>query len=145
MELHTISSTKKKKARRVGRGGKRGTFSGRGTKGQKARSGRRIRPQLRDALKKIPKRRGYRFRVFRIQPISINLKVLEQNFVSGDTITPTVLLEKKVITKQGGRIPAVKILGSGDITKNISVQECAVSASAKEKIQKAGGSITNKK
>ncbi|MBI4136288.1 MAG: hypothetical protein HY481_01940 [Candidatus Vogelbacteria bacterium] len=49
----------------VGRGGKRGTTAGRGTKGQKARAGHRIRPAIRDVIKKLPKRRGYRFRPHR--------------------------------------------------------------------------------
>lgn len=59
MKLHEIrSSSRSYKKRRVGRGGKRGKTSGRGTKGQKSRAGRRIRPQIRDVMKKFPKKRG---------------------------------------------------------------------------------------
>ncbi|HEY4495498.1 MAG TPA: uL15 family ribosomal protein, partial [Candidatus Paceibacterota bacterium] len=62
MQLHQLQRNKKaRKGIRVGRGGKRGKTSGRGTKGQKARAGHRIRPEIRDAIKKLPKRRGYRF------------------------------------------------------------------------------------
>ena len=59
MQLHTLKrKTKNKTKKIVGRGGKRGTYSGRGLKGQKARAGRKIRPEFRDLLKKIPKQRG---------------------------------------------------------------------------------------
>jgi large subunit ribosomal protein L15 len=61
MQLHEIKGLKNKEKKRVGRGGKRGTYCGRGIKGQKARAGAKIRPALRDFIKKIPKLRGYRF------------------------------------------------------------------------------------
>ena len=62
MQTHQLKrNISNKKKRVVGRGGKRGKTSGRGTKGQKARAGHRIRPALRDIIKKIPKLRGYRF------------------------------------------------------------------------------------
>lgn len=61
MQLHQIQPSKKiKKKKRVGRGGKRGTYCGRGIKGQKARAGAKIRPQIRNLIKKIPKVRGYK-------------------------------------------------------------------------------------
>ena len=59
MQFHTIKrKTKNRKARQVGRGGTRGKTSGRGTKGQNARAGRKKRPELRDFIKRIPKLRG---------------------------------------------------------------------------------------
>ena len=59
MQLHTLSrKTPNKKSRSVGRGGKRGKTSGRGTKGQNARAGRKKRPELRDFIKRVPKLRG---------------------------------------------------------------------------------------
>jgi len=59
VQLHNIQpNTKRKTPKRVGRGGKRGTYSGRGLKGQKSRAGRKIRPQLRDIIKRIPKKKG---------------------------------------------------------------------------------------
>ena len=62
MQLHEIKPKHKlKKSKRVGRGGKRGTYCGKGIKGQKSRAGAKIRPELRDLVKKIPKVRGYKF------------------------------------------------------------------------------------
>ena len=59
MQFHSLQSkTKRKKSRQVGRGGTRGKTSGRGTKGQNARAGRKKRPELRDTIKRIPKLRG---------------------------------------------------------------------------------------
>ena len=59
MQLHELRpKTKNKPRKRIGRGGKRGTISGRGTKGQNARAGRKKRPELRDIIKRIPKLRG---------------------------------------------------------------------------------------
>jgi len=63
MQLHQIQPLNKRKSkRRVGRGGKRGTYCGRGMKGQRARTGAKVRPEIRDLIKKIPKIRGYRFK-----------------------------------------------------------------------------------
>ncbi|OHA89959.1 MAG: hypothetical protein A2832_01575 [Candidatus Zambryskibacteria bacterium RIFCSPHIGHO2_01_FULL_44_22b] len=59
MQFHTLKrKTKNKKSRQVGRGGTRGKTSGRGTKGQNARAGRKKRPELRDIIKRVPKLRG---------------------------------------------------------------------------------------
>lgn len=59
MQFHNLTSkTKRKRSRQVGRGGTRGKTSGRGTKGQNARAGRKKRPELRDIIKRIPKLRG---------------------------------------------------------------------------------------
>ena len=61
MQLHEIKPTHKLKTKkRVGRGGKKGTYSGRGVKGQKSRAGAKIRPEIRDLIKKMPKKRGYK-------------------------------------------------------------------------------------
>lgn len=66
MQLYQIkSSTKNKKKKRIGRGGKKGTYSGKGKKGQRSRAGAKIRPELRDLVKKIPKLRGYKFKTHR--------------------------------------------------------------------------------
>jgi len=69
MQLHQLKpSHKRKKKKIIGRGGKRGTTSGRGTKGQKSRSGANIRPAIYDFIKKIPKLRGYRFKSLKEKP-----------------------------------------------------------------------------
>ena len=142
MQVHQIKpSIKKKTKKRVGRGGKRGTYSGRGSKGQRAH-GVRIRPHLRDIIKRLPKKRGYRFHPIEKKPmIVINLEVLERKFKEGDKITPKILAEKGIPGFKKGKMPEVKLLGSGNITKKLLVSECQISQSAKEKIEKAGGKI----
>jgi len=63
MQLHEIKPIHKLKSKkRIGRGGKRGTYCGKGVKGQKARAGAKIRPEIRDLIKKIHKKRGYKFK-----------------------------------------------------------------------------------
>lgn len=141
MQVHKIQSIGDKRKKRVGRGGKRGTTSGRGTKGQKARSGRRIRPQFRDILKKIPKKKGYRVRSLKKNIAVVNLEDLEKTFESGAEISPKTLHEKGLIPKISGKIPSVKILGSGDIKKNFVIKECLFSEKAKEMLEKSGSRI----
>ncbi len=103
MQLNQIKpKTKKRKIKRVGRGGKRGTYSGRGLKGQKSRAGRKIRPQLRDTIKRIPKKRGYRFLGIKKKTAIVNLDLLDKKFSEGDKVTPKTLLEKGIIKKEKG-------------------------------------------
>lgn len=128
----------------VARGGKRGKTSGRGGKGQSARAGNKRRPEWRDIIKKLPKLRGRG--VNQNKPVSdkyvvVNIAVLEGAFSANEAITPTILVEKGVVSTWSGNIPAIKILGDGDVTKAFKISGCAVSASAKEKIEKAGGSV----
>lgn len=129
-----------KKGKRVGRGGKRGKYCGRGIKGQKARAGRKMKPVIREIIKKYPKLRGYKFKAKKEIEI-VNLDRLEKKFQDGEKVSPPVLLEKKIISKIKGKIPTVKILGRGEITKKLIVENCLLSKSAKEKIEKAGGKI----
>jgi large subunit ribosomal protein L15 len=150
MQLHQLQpKTKRTLSKRIGRGGKRGKTSGRGMKGQKARAGHSIRPEIRDLIKKLPKLRGHgvnRSRTVhdsRVKPNIVNLSLIEQNFSVGDIVTPAILKEKSLIHmgKGSGKV-IVKILGNGDLTKKISFSGCTVSKSAKAKIEKAGGSIS---
>jgi large subunit ribosomal protein L15 len=139
MQLNEFKpKTKKRKVKRIGRGGKRGSFSGRGTKGQKARAGRRIRPEMRDIIKKIPKARGYAFASINKKPFIINLAALDKNFKENEKVTPQTLLEKGLIKKKGN----VKILSDGNVTKSFVVFHCQISKQAREKIEKAGGTIS---
>jgi large subunit ribosomal protein L15 len=131
---------------RVGRGGKRGKTSGRGTKGQKARAGHKMRPEMRDTLKKLPKLRGFgknRARTVRVRGgyTPINLATLEETFTAGDTVTLAVLSQKGLARSRGGHIVPVKILGTGTLTKKLSLSGVAFSGSAKTAIEAAGGSI----
>jgi len=142
MQLHQIKrKNPNKKAVQIGRGGKRGKTSGKGHKGQNARAGTSKRPEMRDIIKKLPKKRGYRFKSIQIRPVTINLVLLEKNFSDGDKITPTVLFERSLIGKRGGNLPMVKILSEGGITKKIVVSGCLFSKATKEKIEKVGGEI----
>jgi large subunit ribosomal protein L15 len=142
MQLHQLSQIKKQKnKKRVGRGGKRGTYSGRGLKGQKSRAGAKIRPEWRDLIKQIPKKRGYRFKPVNQKPVVINLGVLNDNFKDGQIISINSLLEKKLISKMKGRAPRVKILGDGELNKKLSFKGLEKSQGAREKINKTGGNI----
>lgn len=144
MQIHELKAkTKRIRSAQVGRGGKRGKTSGRGTKGQKARAGRKIRPELRDFIKKIPKLRGRgksSFKSFAERATAINLSALSV-FKTGEKVTPTTLIEKGVLSTYKGRVPLVKILGTGEISTKLTFADCKISASAKEKIEKSGGSI----
>ncbi len=141
MQLNTLKREHpNKKARLVGRGGTRGKTSGRGGKGQTARAGNKRRPQMRDIIKKIPKLRGYRFHSAAIKATPVNLNALNV-FAAGETVNPTTLFEKGLIRRVNGKLPVVKILGTGDITVKITVADCIASTTAKEKIEKAGGNI----
>lgn len=140
MQLHQIKSkTIKKGKKQIGRGGKRGTYSGRGIKGQKARAGRKMRPEMRDIIKKLPKKRGYRFSAVREKAVVVNLGIIEKKFSENEKITPQTLFAKGAIKKIGGKLPKVKLLASGEISKKLLVAECQISKQAKEKIEKAGG------
>lgn len=144
MQLNDIKTkTPNRKKRRIGRGGKRGTYSGKGMKGQKSRAGRKMRPELRDIIKKIPKKRGYSAPTIEIKPQIVNLADIEALLPVGNKVTPAELLSLGLVRRINGKIPVVKILGKGDIKKKIEVLKCSVSGSAKEKIEKAGGSISS--
>lgn len=142
MQINELKrNTKPEKSRYIGRGGKRGTTSGRGTKGQNARAGHKKRPEFRDIIKKLPKLRGYKFNSFAEKTVPINLSLLDKSFVDASEITPAILVEKGLTSKKKGVLPRIKILATGTITKKLTISGCEVSASAKEKIEKVGGSV----
>ncbi len=134
------------KTPRVGRGGKRGKTSGRGTKGQNARAGHKKRPEMRDLIKKIPKLRGHgknRSRTVRpaVDYTPINLAALELAFNAGDAVTTATLTQKGMTSTRGGRVQPIKILGTGTLTKKLDLSGLVTSATAKAAIEKAGGSV----
>lgn len=142
MQLHELKrKTPNQAHKRVGRGGGRGKTSGRGTKGQKARAGHSIMPAIREILKKIPKRRGYSQKSIVSKPSVVNIVALEKGFASGDAINPKTLMERGMVRGRKGTLPLVKILGEGEVTKKFVVTGCTISSVAKEKIEKAGGSV----
>jgi large subunit ribosomal protein L15 len=148
MQIHNVKATTDKKTKkRIGRGGKRGKTSGRGGKGQTARTGNSGRPEMRDIIKRLPKLRGHgknRSRTVnaeRVLPVVVNLNALEATFDAGSQVTPATLVGAGLISKVGGRVPKVKLLGTGELTKKLTVSGCSFSAGAKEKIEKVGGTI----
>ncbi len=149
MELHSLTTQRgQKTARRVGRGGKRGKTSGRGGKGQTARAGAKMRPEWRDIIKKIPKRRGYgrnrsHTAVPRVPASAVNLADLAKRFKENEIVSPAVLVRAGMVRRVSGKIPPVKVLGSGTLPHKLSFEKVLVSASARAAIEKAGGTITN--
>ena len=140
MQTHEIKrTTKQRKKVQVGRGGKRGKTSGRGTKGQNARAGRKKYPEIRNVIKKLPKLRGYRFHTIQKKALEVNLDILEKNFAAGDKISPREISEK--IFKRKGDGSRIKILNKGELTKKLEISGCLCSKGAKEKIESVGGTI----
>lgn len=133
---------KLKNKKRVGRGGKRGTYSGRGQKGQKSRAGHKIREQERENLLKIPQRLGIKSQK-RPKPIVqiITLTDLDKNFSKGEIVNNKTLMKKGLVKKISGKIPQIKILANGSITKPLTISKLEISKSAKELIEKAKGKV----
>lgn len=137
MQLHQLKPTHKlKKEKRIGRGGKKGFYSGRGAKGQRARAGRKMQPIIRELIKRYPKLRGYRAKSqisnSKSQTAIVNLDVLEKKFAAGDKISPEILVEKGIIAKIKGKVPKVKILGRGKLTKKLIIEGCQVSENVRK-------------
>ena len=133
--------------KRVGRGQSsgRGKTSGRGTKGQSARAGRKKRPELRDIIKKLPKRRGYgknrgRTVVSHARPVALALGKFSA-FEAGSTVTPQALVEKGFIKKTGAKIPVVKVVSGGDFAKKLTFKGLILTASARAAVESNGGTV----
>lgn len=145
--LSQLKRTTLRSKRRVGRGQSsgRGKTSGRGTKGQNARSGRKKRPELRDIIKKIPKRRGFgknRGRTVvgtRPRAIPVSITEVAELFDASTEVTPTSL-QKRLAIRGHDKVLMFKIVG-GTVTKKLSIKGVPVSKSVREAVEKAGGSI----
>lgn len=133
-----------KKRKRVGRGGSRGGTSGKGHKGQKARSGGYVRPGFEGGqmplFRRLP-RRGFNNALFKQEYCLIKLSDLENTFSEGQHVDLQILSEKGLIKAKGGASSRlqIKILGNGQLTKKLIVLAHAFSASAMNAIQKCGG------
>ena len=141
MQLHQLTQIKFKKKKRIGRGGKRGTYSGRGIKGQKARAGARIRPAIRDFIRKIHKLRGVPAARYKKQSTSafetwqiVNLDEIDGKYSDGETVSVNTLLEKGIIRRVARKVPNVKILGKGELSKKLKFEGVTMSKSAEAKI-----------
>ena len=142
MQIHELKPTHKNKAKkRVGRGGHKGTYSGKGMKGQSSRAGRKMVPIIRELIKRYPKLKGYRRFVLAKNLAIVNLQDLEKNTKDGEIINAENLLKKGMIVNIKGKTPDLKILGTGKLTKKLVFENCKFSKTAKEAVEKAGGSI----
>jgi large subunit ribosomal protein L15 len=156
MQLSTLKAKHiRKSQKRVGRGGKRGTTSGAGTKGQKGRAGATVRagfrggdnriwqlfPKQRGASKKhgnkSPHRKHRYFAVKHYKPWEVNVRALDI-FADGDTVTIDTLKAKGLISADAH---AVKILATGNLKRKLIFKGMTVSATAKQKIEQAGGTL----
>ncbi|HEX8973952.1 MAG TPA: 50S ribosomal protein L15 [Patescibacteria group bacterium] len=144
MQIHQLTLKKRKARKTVGRGGKRGTYSGRGNKGQKARSGASIDPlfeggrsSLVERLKKV---RGFKSR--NAKKTTVSLAKLEKVFADGAEISIESLIAAKLVDKKD-KANGVKILATGQISKKLTIaQGILLSETAKDAIIKAGGKVT---
>lgn len=147
MKLETIVKRKKRitKAKRLGRGygsGAGGHTVGRGTKGQKSRTGHKSLISFEGGnvpfYRRMPKYKGFNNK-FKVENVAVNLFVLENNFKEGEVVTVKSLKEKGIVKKN---VITIKILGNGDIKKKLVIEGISlISSSAREKIEKAGGTI----
>ena len=133
-----------KKPKRVGRGSSSGlgTTAGKGNKGQQSRSGK-TGPYVGFEGGQMPlyrrlARRGFSNAVFRTEYTVFNLDVLEAKYADGETVDRESLVKKGLLGKASA---SIKVLGNGELTKKLTVAVDKVSASAKAKIEKAGGSV----
>lgn len=133
-----------KKPKRVGRGSSSGLGStaGKGNKGQQSRSGK-AGPYVGFEGGQMPlyrriAHRGFSNYPFKKEYVCINLVELEAKFVDGETVNKDTLKAKGMVGKV---VDGIKILGNGELTKKLTVEVSKVSASAKAKIEKAGGSV----
>lgn len=143
LSLHTIKSGKNSRTRkvRVGRGNAsgHGTYSSRGGKGQRARSGGRSGLKIlgfKQTLQRIPKVGG--FKSHRIRPAVVTLGELQRAFPDGAVVSPDTVVKKGLI--ENGRA-GVKILATGELKKKLTIKGCKVTAGAKAAIEAAGGSV----
>jgi large subunit ribosomal protein L15 len=146
MKLHDLQPTpgSKHRSRRVGRGESSGLgkTSGKGHKGQKARSGASIRPGFEGGqmplARRLPKK-GFNNAQFKTQYAIVNLSDLEVKFSDGDEVNEASLRALGLVK---GRFDGVKVLAKGEVSKKLTVSVDKISATAKEKIEKAGGTAT---
>lgn len=145
MKLHDLQPTpgSRHRSRRVGRGESSGLGKtcGKGHKGQKSRSGASIRPGFEGGqmplARRLPKK-GFNNAQFKTDYAIVNVADLERKFEDGGAVNEETLREANLVK---GTFDGIKVLGNGDLSKKLTVSVDKVSAAAKEKIEKAGGSV----
>lgn len=144
MQMHTLKLKKRKYRKSVGRGGKKGTYSGRGNKGQKARSGVSIDPlfeggrsSLVDRMKKI---RG--FKSIKAKNLTMDIVKLGQKFKNNESVNQETLIQKGFFDKMEMQGRKIKILGNSPIKVKLKIDpRILISAAARKTIEAAGGEI----
>jgi large subunit ribosomal protein L15 len=145
MRLHTLSPNPGAKHRRkrlgFGESSGKGKTSGKGHKGQKARAGKGIRPGFEGGqmplIRRLPKR-GFNNKAFKTVFGIVNLDDLERVFAEGTSVNEAALRESGLIR---GPIDGVKVLGRGELSKKLTLEVDHITATAREKIEKLGGTI----
>ena len=152
MQLHNVkSSTKRKNHKRVGRVGKRGTYSGKGNKGQKSRAGASWRPDFRGGnppvWKLFSKQRGatskveIKHRTFSVKhgrPSIVKLSQLNNKFKEGDIVDKKTIIKAGLVKKNKA---GIKILSDGELTKKLNFAGILMSNSVKSKILNSGSTV----
>lgn len=142
LSAHTMQGQKGKTKKRVGRGNgsQKGTYAGRGMKGQRSRSGGKGGTQRRgfkQSLQKVPKLRG--FNSPHPKKETVTLATLERAFQAGDAVSPRILKNRGIVDHPA---KGVKIVAKGELTKKLQFKGCVASKNAIAAIEKAGGSMT---
>lgn len=143
-KLHTLkpAATQQKKSKRLGRGNGsgKGTFSGKGCKGQNARTGGGVRPGFEGGqtplYRKLPKLKGFN-NINNVEYYPLNLSVLDEKFEAGAEVTVASLREKRLVKKN---LP-IKLLAKGTLTKALTITVDKASVKAIELVEKAGGKV----
>ena len=142
MRLDQVRAPKgaRRPRKRIGRGnGSHGTYSGRGMKGQKSRSGGGVRPSFEGGqqplVKRLPTQRGF-VNIFRVEYATVNVDELASRFSNEADVTPQTMREVRLV--RGRNVP-VKVLGRGEIDCALTVSAHRFSSEARRKIEAAGG------
>lgn len=145
----------KRERKRIGRGHGSGwgKTAGKGHNGQKQRSGSYVSAGFEGGqmplIRRIPKR-GFSNNPFKQDIVVLNIKDINDKFENGETVSLETLIEKKVLSnirfikdKMGNKIysSALKLIGSADIDKSLTIKTTKISKTAQEKIEKAGGTV----
>jgi large subunit ribosomal protein L15 len=134
-------STQKRKRVGRGTGSGKGKTSGRGQKGQNSRTGGGVRPNFEGGqlplTKRLPKLRGFNNR-FKVEYVPVNLDELDRLFEGGAEVSPEALAGAGLV---GNANDPVVVLGRGEVSKALTIKVQRISASARQKIEAAGGSV----
>lgn len=134
MQIHELKLTPRKKKKVIGRGGKRGTTSGKGMKGQKARSGGNVNPLFEGGrstfTERLKKVRG--FKAVSPKKITVTLAQLERAYSEGETVSVETLFAKRIVDRKA-RVAGVKIVSTGTLTKKLKLDDAILASESARK------------